>query len=318
MADNEGAYVTYKELLERLYPSQYVSEKSEITLSNKVGDVFEYADNTFTLAEGDILCQDVYGQTITVLQTGPDRITLDDGSNIVEGTAYVFRATKTVLEFHALRLMAMQTVDLYTGQWFNKRTLTVEIEGNNSHMLHFGVPIIEITSLKINDSEDEYDTNAYKVYNSRILPDDRRNPKIKIVSRGYSIYTYMGTKTVFYKGRFSTIEGSFGFLEADGSTPDLIKWATAKIVMNELTRDISASGSSAVIKKEKTDLHEIEYETGSNTSQSAGLQSKLTGDDSVDRILLMYKAPFAIGGTDPFFSTIENYYYGWNECNRIY
>lgn len=309
--DNSGAYVTYKELFDRLYPSTYVSEKSVITLSAKNINVFEYVDNSFSLQEGDIICQGEYAQKITALQTSPNRITLEDATNINNGTAYVYRAAKTIEEFTMYRSMAMQKIDLITGQWFNKRTLSnVKYEGNNSYMLHLPVPIIEITSMKINNADDVLDTTMYQVFNSRTLPDDRRNPRIKLFALSRNIYTQTDFthESLFYKGKFTYIDGSFGYLEEDGSTPEAIKFVTARLVMTELTRDPEET-EQRVIKKEKVDLHEVEYETKTSTSAGGNAGGiNMTGDEEVDRILAMYKSPISVGGTDPFFSTIIQFH----------
>lgn len=306
--DNSGAYTTYGELFERLYPSTYVSEKSSVTLSNKAGSVFEYAGNGFDLQDGDIVTQGEYVQTITQLQSGPDKLTLDDATNIINGSAQVFRLGRSIADFTMFRSMAMQLIDLHTGQWFNKRDLTISYEGDNSWMIHFSVPIIEITSLKKNNSSDALETTAYKVYNSRTLPDDRRNPKIKLISDTRNIYTQtdFSSGPLFSKGRFNEIIGSFGFLEDDGSTPEAIKWITARLVMKELTRDPEGT-TGQTIKREKTDMHEVEYDIKSGSSAS-DLHGKLTGDVEVDRLLQLYKAPLAIGGTDPLYSAILPFY----------
>ena len=315
--DNEGEYLTYKELLDRLYPSTYVSYKGTLTLSNKSTNTFDYV-STLVLGVGDIVCQGEYASAINTLVTGPSKLTVDDGTNITNGTAYVYRTTETVESLTNLRASAMQKIDLFTGQWFNKRTFSgasaIKLEGSNTHILHFPVPIIDITSLTMNDEDEAVEVEKYNVFNSRTIPDDRRNPRIKLVSSTRNIYRnsrgiHSGT---FNKLRLQHVEGSFGFLEADGSTPDGIKWATARLVMNILTLDLESGGAGGSIKKEKVDIHEIEYFDSSATKAKKG---EITGDEEVDRIILMYKAPFAINASDPIYRTIEDYYSGYERIS---
>jgi hypothetical protein len=308
--DNTGPYVTYIELFERLFPSSIVSYKSDINLDNKTGNVFDYSGTSFTLEVGDIVCQGQYGSPITNIATG--KITLDNATNFTEDAARVYRTTLVLFEVDMMILSAMQTIDLFTKQWFNKRTFTgdsaIQIEGNNSHILHFQVPIIGITGMYLNNSQDIYPADAYQAFKSRSIPDDRRNPKIMLMSKTESIYaTPRGRywNSIFLKGKFTKIEGSFGFLEMDGSTPAPIKWVAARIVMKQITYN-PENVMSAKVVREKTDMHEIQFET----TQESGDVTKwdMTGDTEVDRILTMYKAPSAIGGPDPMYSQLIQLY----------
>jgi len=296
--DNEGAYITYQGLLLQLFPSTFVSYKSKLTLSNKTVNTFDHADHTFAPAVNDIVTQGVYAQRVAAIPSAT-KVELEDATNFENGDAMIFRSTKTIEELTILRSFAMQRVDLWTGQWFNKRTLSpVNIEGNNTPMFHFCVPIIEITSFILN-SEIELITDEYKVFDSRTLPDDRRNPKIMLVTGGTSIFENSHTTRFFVKGYTSVLEGSWGFLEEDGSTPDAIRWLTGRWAARQLTLDRNPLESSAQQKKkEKTDLHEIEWDTVEETA-GAQIQTRMSGDPEMDRIIQMYKAPIAMGGTMP-------------------
>ena len=298
------SYTTHKELLDLTYGSQYVTYRSSITLSNKNGNEFDFTGSSFTLAGGDILCQGEYSQTISDISD--QVLTLEDATDIVDGLAYVYRSTKTLDEWNMLETLAQSTIDLYTGQWFEQRDFTSEnalsIEGSNTACLHLSVPIISISSLKINNQEDEYSTEMYKVYNSFQMPDDRQNPKIKLISSGVDIFKYSGSQAVFYEGMFNTIEGSFGYVESDGSTPELIKWCVARLIINysEIT-----DGTDKTIKSEKTDLHEVTYDIPKQSSSSS---TSSTGDETVDRVLGKFKSPIAICGSNPLYSAIVNFY----------
>lgn len=306
---NTGPYTTYQRLLLHLYPSVFVSYKSAITLSNKAGNVFEYTGNSFALAVGDIITQGEYAQRVSALQTTPNRITLDDGTDFINASAYAFRSTKTIDELNTYRAVAMQTIDLYTGQWFNARSFSsinpIRYEGNNTRSLYFPVPIIDVTSMKINNETTDMDPNLYVVHNSRAIPDDRRNPRVQLVSQAEDTIFRGQNDAFFYQGYFTLIEGTFGFVEQDGSTPEAIQWATCRLVALAVVAGQTPTSLNQVTKREKTDLHEIEYETTSETSAEK-IQALMTGDVSVDRILIMFKAPLAIAGSTP--SVFKEYY----------
>ena len=297
--DNSGNYITIPELLDKLYPSPYVQYKSKITLSNKTGSTFEYANSTFALAAYDIICQGEYASTVISLGTGPDTLTLGDATDFVDGLATVYRSTVDVQTLTAKTLAAMQIFDKHTGQWFNKRELIVNFEGAYTRMVHFPVPIIEVNSIKLNDETDVFDAASYIVYASRTLPDDRNNPKIKIK-----------TYDRFLKEKLTAIDGAWGYLEPDGSTPVLVKNAIARLVMMDISTDPTQLTTSP-IKSEKTDLHEIQYAV-SATSIASEQNSGRTGDAEVDRIIQLYKAPLSIGGTDVAYANFCDRY-NWGD-----
>jgi hypothetical protein len=299
--DNTGNYVTPQELLDRLYPSPYVSYRSRITLADKDVNEFTYTGSTFVLSVGDIICQGEYATEVISLPTG--KIKLADATNIEDGTAVAYRTTQDITAWNRMILRNMQIIDFHTGQWFNKREFTgdskLRVEGNGSYLLHFSVPVISISSIKHSSEFGVVDPIEYMVYSSRVIPDDRRNPKVKLL-RGS-----------FYRHSFTEIEGAFGWLEQDGSTPELIKDAVSRLVMLGLTKDPTQTSSSP-IKSEKTDLHEIQYAV-SATSLASEQNSGRTGDPEVDRIIQLYKSPFSIGGTDARVKLNNSTYYDYED-----
>src|SRR4029077_10235950 len=80
----------------------------------------------------------------------------------------------------------------------------------------------------------------YTVYNANDgTRDDRRNPMIKFSSAGLGIYD---TPDFRYAMRFvigtnnQRIDGKFGFVEPDGTTPKLIRRAVLKMAIQKLQR----------------------------------------------------------------------------------
>lgn len=197
-------------------------------------------------------------------------------------------------------------IDRVCRQWFESRTKTFEFDGTDSDAIHFGVPIISVEYLRINGSTTDLDTDYYKIYNGTI-PDDRSNPRIKLVrSSTYGQDYFMGYGNCgtykFLKGRQNqAIKGAFGYLE-DSDTPAAIERALLKLVVEKLTNPIynpSGSGSSTLvigsILEERTDGHAIKYSyPGGQIDKRRVGWSGLTNDPEVLDILKMYKAPIGV------------------------
>lgn len=203
--------------------------------------------------------------------------------------------------------MWQQFIDRACRQWFVPKSLTIKMNGNDSDTLFMGIPIIDVTYLKINGSEDASDASLYKVFNSNTYPDDRGNPRIKLVNRnerGRNIFT----TSLSYIPRFrrgyqnQEIQGIFGYVEPDGSVPAMIQRAHLKLVVEKLTRPVypTGVGSSLIqsspegqtIIREKTDGHEIEY---ANTIKNKGYSySGITNDPEILEIIAMYRAPIGL------------------------
>ncbi|MEZ4871288.1 MAG: hypothetical protein R2827_03375 [Bdellovibrionales bacterium] len=194
----------------------------------------------------------------------------------------------------------MAKIDRDTGQFFNLRSGIFQIEGSNSPILFFNVPIIEIRELKINGTDQvliegrDYDFLALK---GRIQPqDDRWNPRIKLNTRTDNIFSGVFTNRIFLKDTFTEIDGDFGFLEPDGSTPPLIKRAAQILVIEEIENPISSSASNPTtgsLKRLKIDLHEQEFFEPKDQNQAFGASA----NDEYNRIVAQYKRPLLIGGS---------------------
>ncbi len=192
-------------------------------------------------------------------------------------------------------------IDFHTGQFFNKQALTLKVDGQGGRILHLGIPIIELRKLQINDSgQDEDITNDVIVYDGRTFPqDDRRNPKVALTAGKRSIFAgRTDPRRIFLRGyRNQLLEGDFGFVEADDSTPLRIKRAVLRLVV----REIEAGGLNpdpeppGYIVKEVTDGHSITYGTqgGGDVAETASL----TGDADIDQTIADYRVPVKIGIT---------------------
>jgi hypothetical protein len=210
-------------------------------------------------------------------------------------------------------------IDRACRQWFEPKALTIKADGTDSDTLHFGIPIISVEYVKLNNNSNELDTNLYRVYNSISMPDDRRNPRIKLVkSDDYrDIYTAPGGfgDLRFRKGRQNQeIKGSFGFVEEDGSVPLLIQRALIKLVIEKLTKPIYVSDPVSTptppppiigsIQEEWTDGHKIKYgQSGAEVSKRSPYLTGITDDQEIIEIIKLYRAP--IGCATPAHSSYK-------------
>lgn len=162
---------------------------------------------------------------------------------------------------------ANELVEYITRNFFREVSGTFTFDGNNSHILQLPVPIISVTSLKINNDTTALDTNLYRVWNGRQKPqDDRRNPKIELrnTSLTTSIWSSGVSTSIFYKGLDQVVEGKFGYLESDDSVPQIVTECVIALVMimseQLYPKFYGRPGNIAgPIVRERTDDHELEW-----------------------------------------------------------
>lgn len=199
-------------------------------------------------------------------------------------------------------------MDDATRQWFEPRFKQLLLDGNNARVLFLPVPIISVDAVYINGNfVDVVPPDYYTVYNVVDgMRDDRRNPMIKFSSFGLGIYD---TPDFRYAMRFvigtnnQRIDGKFGFVEPDGTTPAMIKRAVLKLTIRALQRgpnlwgEILAGPIEAGKKtSETTDGHTVTYNAYAVNSRQQNLNG-ITNDDEVDNIINLYKAPLKITST---------------------
>jgi len=201
-------------------------------------------------------------------------------------------------------------IERITRQWFTPRTLVLSVDGTNCDTLHFGVPIIEIEYLRLNNSTTDLNTDYYRVYNGSSYPDDRRNPRIKLrsLSEYSDIYTAPASSRsmIFRKGRQNQeIKGTFGFVESDGQPPKPIQRALTKLVIEKLVNRAYTPpntphpfmppivGGTMII--EKTDGHSREFSDNRKMGYRRPLGfDGITFDPEILDIIRHYRAPIGI------------------------
>jgi hypothetical protein len=194
-------------------------------------------------------------------------------------------------------------LDRACRQWFRPISTTMNIDGTDSSILPIGVPIISIDYVKLNDSTSELSTDYYKVYNSISYPDDRKNPRIKLINSCINdIFSQNQGQLIFRKGvKNQEIKGVFGYLDESGNTPKLIKRALLKLVIEKLANPVYGTKDPYFIPlvgsliEEWTDGHKVKYsESFSETKlRQPGLYG-ITKDQEVLGIIKLFKGPFAM------------------------
>ena len=202
-----------------------------------------------------------------------------------------------------------QAIERFTRQWFRPIPTEFFLDGSDSDALHLPVPIISLDELRINNEEDPLDVRLYKVYSGNLLPDDRKNPRIKLTdtfANRRNIFTHPHRQQrIFRKGRQNQfLKGTFGYVEPDGTPPALIQRALLKLVIEKLGTPLVEDTSNPVtppplvtgmVKEEWTDGHKLKYETpgGALKPRPPGLAG-ITNDPEILRIITLYKAPIGM------------------------
>jgi hypothetical protein len=306
--DNTGTYLSWEEMIaELLYGNSALLAKANTALSVKTvdagGDVFQFSGTAPGI--GDAIEQAGHLDTVKEVLTAPSRVrvTRTGAENlIVNGGAQFLHAEKLPKpRAEALIATASAFIDQATGQFFNKRSATINIQGNNTPVLWLPVPIIEVTYLNLNGDVELFEgfDRDFVAFKGRTLPqDDRRNPKIRLDVRKNRQSIFTGRDSyVFSREALTEIRGAFGFLEADGSTPSLIKRATFMLAITDANKPLSdtglASASVGGLKREKVDVHEKEF---FERKAGASIRSA-SGNSEVDEILARYRTPVRVDGS---------------------
>lgn len=175
-------------------------------------------------------------------------------------------------------------------------------DGNNSDMLHFSIPLVEVTALYINNGTTVLDADEYRAYTGRQRPqDDRTNPKIELTgNRANSLYTK--THGIFYKGMDQKLTAKWGYVDDDPSTPGAyitpaaIKASIIELVCMDLDGYFESAGAGTAgssLKRERTDGHEVEYQ---NVDMAAPTWAMLPR--SISDVLALFRAPWKMAAPD--------------------
>jgi hypothetical protein len=191
-------------------------------------------------------------------------------------------------------------------------------DGNNFHILHFNLPIVDVEYVKLNNSDTALDTSYYRVFNAKNdVTQDRYNPRIELIRSETSIFS--ATRSIFAQGYTQRIKARWGYVESDGlggfQTPTIIKDIVIQLVMRDLQSYYASamgggsSGFVSPIRREKTYGHEIEYQATAEVRTTWGNIPK----DIYDQLML-FRAPIAVEVPDTrYFHEVDGgvFILGW-------
>lgn len=175
-------------------------------------------------------------------------------------------------------------VETFCLQFFEKRIFSdtdssadypaMRLDGNNRNTLPLPVPIISLTSLTEDDTS--IDLDEITVFN-RYFPDDRRRPRIAYSDRAYR-FNYGNQNVV--------LEGEFGFVEKDGSTPSDLVEAVMLMMLFELAPKVGKPGfklpRQGLLIQENADKYLYKLQQGE-------VLNGVTGVPEIDKVLYKYK-----------------------------
>lgn len=180
---------------------------------------------------------------------------------------------------------ASQSIDTATGWFFAPRERTYRLDGRGTPTLDLPVPLIRLEQLAINDTEVALTPSTLLISGAPVQPD---------FDGPYVTFRY-GRR--FPRGHQNiTITGLWGYTEHDGSllgrTPLEIHRACMMLVMRLLPplADTDATEDARIrwrIVEERT--RDQSYKLDRATP------GPFSGDPEIDRILLRYRRPMAMG-----------------------
>lgn len=207
----------------------------------------------------------------------------------------------------------LEELDAYieelTGNFFEPRTLTFDIDGDGTHYIFMPYPIVSITSVK--EDGVSIDLDSLKVYNRHLKglrhedQDDRVNPKIEFNQELLPRYvdSYRGHVRLFTKGvQNFEIVGVFAYRDYDpndlvnGKIPVMLKRAAKMLLPRFLPTVNSPTFSKAWtghnVKRIRTRTQECEM---GGALVNGSLVGTLTGDYQIDQLLSRFVSP--VSGT---------------------
>jgi len=203
--------------------------------------------------------------------------------------------------------LASQQIEMFTGRWFEPRSLDFLADGRNARSIHLEQPIIEISNVYVGTVE--ISLTDLIIYNRHMTgltnPDDRENPRIELFQTfGYDFASVGGTGCRWFpQGQQNVrVVGTFGYTDYDGTVtgkiPLMIRHACKLIALRELAgaaspdaSDVASEWKTAYRKTRDQQVGFFVPTAGSTVRSVIGI---FTGDPRIDTILARYRRPSQI------------------------
>lgn len=189
---------------------------------------------------------------------------------------------------------ASSYIDRVTGWWFDAREQSLVFDGEGAECLWLPAPIIELTGVSIDG--DALDLATVVQYGTVA---SRRHLRAARLARHLSTVRLddVRGRPLWPEGRQNiTVEGTFGFVLADGETPPPeIRDACIRLVVHNLARLADASGQDerrrAEVFRESTDGHSYELAGTLPGAAGAWRRGGILGDPAIDVMLAGFRRP---------------------------
>ena len=226
---------------------------------------------------------------------------------------------KTDTELQDLITEQSRMIDLYTGRFFEPRSMVLALDGTGRRGMLLGHPIISISAIRL-ISEDftmasdlDIDLDDVRIYNRHLSmglldPDDRENPRIEFQHfdrRTESLGGDIGS--IFFPSRWPNgtqnveVTGIFGYTDKDGSptgqTPTPIKTACCLMVIRNLLSPLDPEYFDQQNNWRLTELRTRDQTIKWAAPGNLGYQGvgAFTGDPRIDTVLAQYVRPPSLG-----------------------
>jgi hypothetical protein len=175
-------------------------------------------------------------------------------------------------------------IERFCLQFFEPRTFSdtisladypsLHLDGSGRNILPLPLPIISLNS--VTEDSDSIALTDIIIYN-RYYPDDRYRPRLQYEHR-YNIFP-RGNQNI-------VLDGVFGFVEKDGTTPADLQEAAIKMMLFELAPFVGKAGFKlpriGVITQEMADKYSYKIQPGETLNG-------VTGVPEIDKVLYKYR-----------------------------
>lgn len=199
----------------------------------------------------------------------------------------------TIAAYRRELLRIRDLFEAYCRQHFRPFYDVLSFRGYNHWRLPLPEPLYGLESMTVDS--DPYDFGVLRV--SGAVGSARRNPKIEVLQEAITIFNRPLRAELIPSDLITEVSGIWGFVDNGTlSAPRLLRLAAAEEALSAFGETPSSGGGGAPVvgpvKRERTDMHEIEYAvdvSGGTRSGGLSLMSLKTRET-----LSMHRAPLAL------------------------
>ena len=199
---------------------------------------------------------------------------------------------------NSLLAEASAYIEHVTGQWFELRTLTLDLAGTGTKYLWLPTMATTVTSIKHvdrgNGTLTTIPASSWHLFDRRV-PDDRRNPKVELLE---DVFVPPGGLSRWHPKSMYRVAGTFGFVEYDfggtswtGGTPLDIRRACLLLVLHWSGQ---LGDPDAGLDRRASDLRRLSVQGRSAAFVGPTSTTTLSGNVEVDRLLARYRSPIEV------------------------